>query len=58
LAFDSLKTQKEIHRADLFTDSAASSAKATDLSGISAGERLVDAPADRELAGKRIEAQP
>jgi RND family efflux transporter MFP subunit len=28
------------------------------LSGISAGERLVDAPSDRELAGKRIEAQP
>jgi hypothetical protein len=25
------------------------------LSGISAGEKLVDAPADRELAGKRIE---
>jgi RND family efflux transporter MFP subunit len=28
------------------------------LSGISAGEKLVDAPTDRELAGKRIEAQP
>jgi RND family efflux transporter MFP subunit len=28
------------------------------LSGISVGERLVDAPADRDLAGKRIEAQP
>ncbi len=28
------------------------------LSGISAGERLVDAPADRDLAGKRIEVQP
>ena len=28
------------------------------LSGISAGERLVDAPSDRDLAGKRIEAQP
>jgi RND family efflux transporter MFP subunit len=28
------------------------------LSGISAGEKLVDAPADRDLAGKRIEAQP
>ena len=28
------------------------------LSGISAGERLVDAPSDRELAGKRIEVQP
>ena len=28
------------------------------LSGISAGEKLVDAPSDRELAGKRIEAQP
>jgi RND family efflux transporter MFP subunit len=28
------------------------------LSGVSAGERLVDAPADRELAGKRIEVQP
>lgn len=27
------------------------------LSGISAGERLVDAPADRDLAGKRIEVQ-
>jgi len=27
------------------------------LSGISAGEKLVDAPSDRELAGKRIEAQ-
>jgi hypothetical protein len=27
------------------------------LSGISAGEKLVDAPADRELAGKRIEVQ-
>lgn len=26
------------------------------LSGVSAGEKLVDAPADRELAGKRIEA--
>jgi hypothetical protein len=25
------------------------------LSGLSAGERLVDAPADRDLAGKRIE---
>ena len=30
LAFDSFKTQKEIHRADLFTECAASSAKATD----------------------------
>jgi RND family efflux transporter MFP subunit len=28
------------------------------LSGISAGEKLVDAPADRDLAGKRIEVQP
>ena len=28
------------------------------LSGISAGERLVDEPADRDLAGKRIEVQP
>jgi RND family efflux transporter MFP subunit len=28
------------------------------LSGISAGERLLDAPSDRDLAGKRIEAQP
>jgi RND family efflux transporter MFP subunit len=28
------------------------------LSGISAGEKLVDDPADRNLAGKRIEAQP
>ena len=28
------------------------------LSGISAGEKLVDDPADRDLAGKRIEAQP
>ena len=28
------------------------------LSGISAGEKLVDAPSDRDLAGKRIEAQP
>jgi RND family efflux transporter MFP subunit len=28
------------------------------LSGISGGEKLVDTPADRELAGKRIEAQP
>jgi RND family efflux transporter MFP subunit len=28
------------------------------LSGIAAGERLVDDPADRELAGKRIEVQP
>jgi RND family efflux transporter MFP subunit len=28
------------------------------LSGISTGERLVDAPADRDLAGKRIEVQP
>ncbi len=28
------------------------------LSGISAGERLVDNPADRDLAGRRIEAQP
>jgi RND family efflux transporter MFP subunit len=28
------------------------------LSGISSGEKLVDAPADRDLAGKRIEAQP
>ena len=28
------------------------------LSGVSAGEKLVDAPADRDLAGKRIEAQP
>jgi RND family efflux transporter MFP subunit len=28
------------------------------LSGISSGERLVDAPSDRDLAGKRIEAQP
>ncbi len=27
------------------------------LSGISAGEKLVDDPADRDLAGKRIEAQ-
>lgn len=28
------------------------------LSGISAGEKLVVAPADRDLAGKRIEVQP
>jgi len=28
------------------------------LSGISGGEKLVDAPADRDLAGKRIEVQP
>jgi len=28
------------------------------LSGIAANERLVDAPADRDLAGKRVEAQP
>ncbi|MGA3081991.1 MAG: efflux RND transporter periplasmic adaptor subunit [Terracidiphilus sp.] len=28
------------------------------LSGISSGERLVDAPSDRDLAGKRIEVQP
>jgi RND family efflux transporter MFP subunit len=28
------------------------------LSGISAGEKLVDAPADRDLAGRRIEVQP
>jgi RND family efflux transporter MFP subunit len=28
------------------------------LSGISSGERLVDAPSDRDLAGKRIEAKP
>ncbi len=28
------------------------------LSGLSAGEKLVDVPADRDLAGKRIEAQP
>lgn len=28
------------------------------LSGIFAGERLVDNPADRDLAGKRIEVQP
>ena len=26
------------------------------LSGLSAGEKLVDDPADRDLAGKRIEA--
>jgi RND family efflux transporter MFP subunit len=28
------------------------------LSGISAGERLVDTPSDRDIAGKRIEVQP
>jgi multidrug efflux pump subunit AcrA (membrane-fusion protein) len=28
------------------------------LSGIAANEQLVDAPGDRDLAGKRIEAQP
>jgi len=28
------------------------------LSGVSAGEKLVDAPGDREIAGKRIEVQP
>jgi RND family efflux transporter MFP subunit len=28
------------------------------LSGIAAGEKLVDAPADRDLASKRIEVQP
>ncbi len=28
------------------------------LSGISGGERLVDNPADRDLASKRIEVQP
>jgi RND family efflux transporter MFP subunit len=28
------------------------------LSGVSAGEKLVDLPGDRDLAGKRIEAQP
>jgi hypothetical protein len=27
------------------------------LSGISAGEKIVDAPEDRDLAGKRIEVQ-
>jgi hypothetical protein len=26
------------------------------LSGVSAGEKLVDAPSDRDIAGKRIEA--
>jgi RND family efflux transporter MFP subunit len=28
------------------------------LSGVSGGEKLVDVPADRDLAGKRIEVQP
>ena len=28
------------------------------LSGISAGDKVIDAPADRDLAGKRIEVQP
>jgi len=28
------------------------------LSGLTGGEKLVDDPGDRELAGKRIEAQP
>ena len=28
------------------------------LSGVSAGEKLVDVPSDRDLAGKRIEVQP
>jgi RND family efflux transporter MFP subunit len=28
------------------------------LSGISAGEKLVDTPSDRDIAGKRIEVQP
>ncbi len=28
------------------------------LSGVSAGEKLVDEPSDRDLAGKRIEVQP
>jgi len=28
------------------------------LSGVSAGEKLVDAPSDRDIAGKRIEASP
>jgi RND family efflux transporter MFP subunit len=28
------------------------------LSGVSSGEKLVDAPADRDLAGKRIEVRP
>ncbi len=28
------------------------------LSGVSAGETLVNQPGDRDLAGKRIEAQP
>jgi RND family efflux transporter MFP subunit len=28
------------------------------LSGISAGEKLIDTPSDRDLAGKRIEVQP
>jgi multidrug efflux pump subunit AcrA (membrane-fusion protein) len=28
------------------------------LSGIAAGEKLVDAPADRDLAGRHIEVQP
>ncbi len=28
------------------------------LSGVSAGEKLVDTPSDRDLAGKRIEVQP
>jgi hypothetical protein len=27
------------------------------LSGVSSGEKLVDAPSDRDLAGKRIEVQ-
>jgi RND family efflux transporter MFP subunit len=28
------------------------------LSGVSSGEKLIDIPSDRDLAGKRIEAQP
>ena len=28
------------------------------LSGVSAGEKLVDSPSDRDLAGKRIETGP
>jgi len=54
LAFDSFKTQKEIHRADLFRESATSSAKAVDqqivFSVVGAYQQVLYAQREAEVA--------
>ena len=54
----SFSTARALRSCDTLTLGAAQGNLVEVLSGISAGERLVDAPSDRDLAGKRIEVQP